>query len=77
VKRSSWLSSVLPKLGVVGSGGGGISGRPMRILGGESADGSDDECACLVWGLVTSLSVARRPGLDCAVDKRESGGVEA
>jgi hypothetical protein len=74
VVRSDLLSDVLPKLVLIGSGGEGRSGRPMRIFGGESADGSDDECVCLVLGFFASLS-ARSPGLDCAVGRRESGGV--
>jgi hypothetical protein len=75
VVRSSGLSNVLPKLVLIGGGGGGPSDRPMRIRGGESADGSDDECVCWVLGFLTSLSVVRSPGLDCAVGRRESGGV--
>jgi hypothetical protein len=75
VVRSTGLSNVLLILVLIGGGGGGPSGRPMRILGGESADGSDDECVCLVLRFLTSLSVTRSPGLDCAVGRRESGGV--
>jgi hypothetical protein len=72
--HSSGLSSVLPKLGVEGIGGGARSGRAGRLYRVEFSVESNGEYGGLVV-LLTSLCVVRKLEFDFAVGRREEDGV--
>lgn len=70
VMRSSGLSSVLPKLGAVRIGGGALTDGAEVLSRENSSTGSDDEWWCLFC--TKNLSVARKPGLEGAVCRRDA-----